>query len=269
MVLERSFLTYILIFSGILVAAAIRAYLKKRSIATGFFRFAGAAEITFIALLLFTLIFFGCLQIVLRNFYHRGIIWADPLMRHIVLWLGCLGAAFATTKMRHINIDVFTRFLPNTLLRIRDKIIFVATAIAASILGFAALKLVLDEKSFGEKAFLGVDVWLLQVVLPVAFFLIAYRSLLNLMVPPEVTPVEWDDLAGEDDTAGGAGADGAARGDAGPDTDVPDGAAGGGTAGPDGPVGSGESTESVEPTESAETIDDDDTRKDGEEGPAT
>ncbi|UCH83416.1 MAG: TRAP transporter small permease subunit [Candidatus Latescibacterota bacterium] len=193
--MERPFLIYILIATGILIAAIIRAQLKKRSRLTGFFRFTGGLEITFIALLLFALVFFGCLQIVLRNFYHRGIIWADPLMRHIVLWLGCLGAAFATTKMRHINIDVFTRLLPPKLLRIRNKIIFLATAIAASILGFAALKLVLDEKSFGEQAFLGVDIWLLQVVLPVAFFLIAYRSLLNMMVPPDVSTVDWDDFS--------------------------------------------------------------------------
>ena len=199
MVVERPFLTYILIVTGILIAAVVRAHLKKRSRLTGFFRFAGGLEITVIALLLFALVFFGCLQIVLRNFYHRGIIWADPLMRHIVLWLGCLGAAFATTKMRHINIDVFTRFLPPKLLRIRNKIIFLATAVAASALGFAALKLVIDERSFGEEAFLGVDVWLLQAVLPIAFFLIAYRSLLNLMVPPEVPVIDWDDLSDPED----------------------------------------------------------------------
>jgi hypothetical protein len=150
--------------------------------------------------------------------------------------------------MRHINIDVFTRFLPPGLMRIRNRIIFLATAIAASILGFAALKLVLDEKSFGEKAFLGVDVWLLQLVLPVAFFLISYRSLLNLMVPPAAAPVEWDDLAGlEADGAGEVAIDGGPHGvDAG-DTD----------AAPDGSSGA------VEDSDSGDTG----TAGDGEEGP--
>ncbi len=214
--MERPFLTYILIAIGILLAAVLRAYLKKRSRLDGFFRLAGGFEIAFIALLLFTLVFFGCLQIVLRNFWHRGVIWADPLMRHIVLWLGCMGAALATTKMRHINIDVFTRFLPPALLRVRNKIIFLATAVAASVLGFAALKLVVDERSFGEKAFLGIDVWVLMVILPAAFFAIAYRSLVNMMIPPDARPVEWDDLAvgGYGDTGEGGDQgenDGAAR----------------------------------------------------------
>jgi hypothetical protein len=74
--------------------------------------------------------------------------------------------------------------------------VFLATAIASSILGFAAFKLVLDEKSFGEEAFLGIDVWLLQAVLPFAFFLISYRCLLNMMVPPDVSPAEWDEFDG-------------------------------------------------------------------------
>ena len=59
-----------------------------------------------------TLIILGGLQIILRNVFHSGLLWADPLMRHIVLWLGCLGAALATTSARHINIDVFSRALP-------------------------------------------------------------------------------------------------------------------------------------------------------------
>ncbi|MEJ2722735.1 MAG: TRAP transporter small permease subunit [bacterium] len=108
-VVERPLLVYILIAVGILLLAVLRAYLKKRSRLEGFFRFTGWVEVGFIALLLFALIFFGCLQIVLRNFFHTGLIWADPLMRHIVLWLGCMGAVLATSRMRHISIDIFTR----------------------------------------------------------------------------------------------------------------------------------------------------------------
>ncbi|MEJ2722734.1 MAG: hypothetical protein P8181_16590 [bacterium] len=59
-----------------------------------------------------------------------------------------------------------------------------------------------------------------MAVLPAAFFLIAYRSLLNMMVPPEVGPVEWDEftVGGDDlDEAGGSGgaADGGDSGDPG------------------------------------------------------
>lgn len=197
--MEHPTITYILIASGIVAASLVRAYLDKTSRLRGLFKFLGGFEIFIIAVLLGSLIFFGCLQIVLRNFFHRGLIWADPLMRHAVLWLGCLGAALATSKMRHINIDVFTRFLPPKIRAVRDKIVYLATALAASVLGFAALKLVIDEREFGEKAFLNVDTWVLQLVLPLAFFLISYRSLLNTWCPREAKPMEWDEFGIEVD----------------------------------------------------------------------
>ena len=172
-------LIYFLVASGIVLAALVRVYLDKKSRLKRFFGFLGLLEIGILALLLATLVSLGCLQIVLRNFFHRGIIWADPMMRHIVLWLGCLGGAYATTKMRHIGIDVLTRFLPKKARAVRDRVVYLATAGVAVMLGFAALKLVLEEKSFGEKDFLNIYTWLLQVILPAAFLLIAYRCLVN------------------------------------------------------------------------------------------
>jgi C4-dicarboxylate transporter DctQ subunit len=185
-------LIYFLFTTGIIIAAVVRVYLDKRSLLRGFFGFLGKLEIGAIALLLGSLIFFGCLQIVLRNFFHRGLIWADPLMRHIVLWLGCLGGAYATTKMRHIAIDVLTRFLPKKARAIRDRVVYLGTAAVAVLLGFAALKLVLEEKAYGETGFLNVDTWVLQAILPVSFLLIAYRCLVNTIRPPVTTPVDWE-----------------------------------------------------------------------------
>ena len=192
--MEPGVLVYFAIALGILILALIRAYLDRRPRWRAFFSFMGQVEVALIALLLATLIFFGCLQIFLRNFLHTGIIWADPLMRHIVLWLGCLGGVIATARVRHISIDVFTRFLPGRLQAIRDKIIYLATAVAASILGMAALRLVIDEKEFGEKAFLNIDVWMLQIILPIAFFLVTFRSLVNLLLARKARPIDWEDL---------------------------------------------------------------------------
>jgi C4-dicarboxylate transporter DctQ subunit len=184
---------YSLIVAAVVAAAIVRAALARKSRLEGLFKFLGSLEIGFIALLLVALIFFGCLQIVLRNFFHRGIIWADPLMRHIVLWLGCLGGALATTRMRHIGIDVLTRFLPKTAKAVRDRVVYLATAAASTALGLAALKLVLDEKAFGEKSFSNIDTWILQAVLPAAFLVIAYRSLVNAIRPPVIKPIEWEE----------------------------------------------------------------------------
>jgi TRAP-type C4-dicarboxylate transport system permease small subunit len=103
-------------------------------------------------------------------------------MRHIVLWLGCLGATLATARLRHINIDVFSRVLPPRWRGPREVVVHVATVIATYALGVAALRLVVDEKAFGDAAFMGVQTWVLQTILPFSFFLISYRSLVNMLL---------------------------------------------------------------------------------------
>lgn len=178
--------------ASIAVFAVVRAILYRTNRLTRFFGFVGRVEIGAITLLLAALVFLGCMQIVLRNFFHSGIIWADPLMRNIVLWLGCLGAALATTQVRHINIDVFSRILPKRHKPVRRFLIYTATALAAFILGLAALRLVADERAFGDIAFGGIKTWVLQTVLPFAFFVISYRSLVNLFTARDARPADGE-----------------------------------------------------------------------------
>jgi C4-dicarboxylate transporter DctQ subunit len=181
---------YILPAALIVAMALARAALYRKRRLGGLFDLAGRLEVGVIAVLLLALVFLGCMQIFLRNFFHSGVLWADPLMRHIVLWLGCLGAALATTRVRHINIDVFSRLVPQRYRGYRRAVVYAATAVAAFFLGVAALRLVLDERAFGDVAFGAVKTWTVETVLPFAFFLISYRSLFNLFTGREGRPAD-------------------------------------------------------------------------------
>ena len=55
-------------------------------------------------------------QIVLRNGFSGGIIWADGLIRILVLWIGLVGAMVASRNGNHINIDIITKYLPDRVL---------------------------------------------------------------------------------------------------------------------------------------------------------
>jgi TRAP-type C4-dicarboxylate transport system permease small subunit len=179
---------YWIIALAVAAAAVVRARLETHRGARRVFSFLGGLEVAVITLLLAALVVLGGLQIVLRNVAGTGILWADPLMRHAVLWLGCLGAALATARLRHINIDVFSRLLSGRFLAARDTIVHAVTAVAAFILAIASLRLVIDERSFGDPAFLGLHTWMLQTVLPFAFLLISYRSIVNLLLRRRATP---------------------------------------------------------------------------------
>lgn len=194
--MDASFLSqYGPLAGALLVLAAGRAWLQRGERLDGVFRFLGRLELGFLGLMLLTLIVLGGVQVVLRNVFHGGVLWADPLMRHIVLWLGCLGAALATTRARHINIDVFSRIIPRPWRPWRRAVVYMATAAATFVLGVAAWRLVLDERDFGDMAFGSVPVWVLQLVLPVAFFLICYRSLVNLFIGKEPEAPEGEEAA--------------------------------------------------------------------------
>lgn len=170
---------------ALIAMAAVRSRLERAQRAVGFFAAMERVEIGFIALMLLGLVGLGCLQILLRNLFHSGLIWADPLMRHLVLWLGAFGAAFASARMRHISVDALSRLLPERFHPLRRFIVYGCTAIAAYLLVIATVRLVLDERQYAEVAFLGIRTWVLEAVLPVAFAIITYRTILAIFLGRE------------------------------------------------------------------------------------
>ncbi|HXV13960.1 MAG TPA: TRAP transporter small permease subunit [Candidatus Krumholzibacteria bacterium] len=172
-------------FVAIAVLALLRAGLERSARARRFFAFTGRIEIALIALMLLALVLFGCAQILLRNAFNSGLLWADPLMRHLVLWLGALGAALASARMRHISVDSLSRLLPPSLLPLRRLVVYGVTAVAAYALMIAAVRLIANERSYGDVAFLGIRTWVLQLVLPIAFAMITYRTVLAIFLGRE------------------------------------------------------------------------------------
>jgi TRAP-type C4-dicarboxylate transport system permease small subunit len=180
-----SALLLVLGFAALVALAALRASLDRAPRARRFFALTGRVELAVLALMLIALVFLGCAQILLRNAFQSGWLWADPLMRHIVLWLGALGAALASARMRHISVDALSRLLPAAALPLRRLIVYGVTAVVAYALTVATVRLVVDERSFGEIAFLGVPTWVLQLILPAAFAIITYRTLLAIFLGRE------------------------------------------------------------------------------------
>ena len=111
-------------------------------------------------------------QVMLRNVFHTGIDGADVLLRHLVLWIGFLGAAIATSEERHINIDALRRFLP---LRIRSAVDVLTDLFAAVVCFFlmnAARVFVESEMSDNRMVFQGVPSWCVQCIIPIGFGLL-------------------------------------------------------------------------------------------------
>ena len=67
-------------------------------------RYGRAAENVALVTLLSSMMLIAVGQIVLRQVFSTGIIWADELVKIIVLWLAMFGAVAAARDNRHIRI---------------------------------------------------------------------------------------------------------------------------------------------------------------------
>ena len=140
-------------------------------------------EGTLTALVLGAMILLAFLQVILRNFFSTGILWVDPFLRHMVLWVAFLGASLATRQEKHINLDVITRFLtPRGFEAARLAANLFACAVTLFLAG-AGWTFVLSEMGsrenlfrIGETAFPG---WWFETIIPVGFALMAFRFLIR------------------------------------------------------------------------------------------
>jgi C4-dicarboxylate transporter DctQ subunit len=135
----------------------------------------------FLVILLTTMILLSFSQVILRNFFQQGILWADIFLRQLVLWVGFLGASLAVCNGKHIAID----FLPNILpVHWKPKLRFIthlSASIISAILAWSAWTFLQFEMESDSVLFLDIPVWVFQTILPYSFAVIAIRFLLQAL----------------------------------------------------------------------------------------
>lgn len=136
------------------------------------------AEDAVLVLLLGGMIALAAGQILLRNFLNIGFIWSDEALRLLVLWVAVAGAVAASRGDKHINIPIFDRFLPGRWGSLKDSVIHGFTAAICGVVAWHGALFVRSSHEFGDLLLGGVPAWMLQLVLPVGFGLIAYRYVL-------------------------------------------------------------------------------------------
>lgn len=120
-------------------------------------------------------------QIVLRNVFSIGLVWADGALRLLVLWLALLGAMVASRENRHIAIDVTDRLLAPGLRRVVSVVRNLFTAGICAALAWYSWVFVRDSREFGDTLLGDLPAWWFQLIMPVAFALITYRYFLRAL----------------------------------------------------------------------------------------
>jgi len=142
----------------------------------------GFIENALLVIFLTVTVVMAFLQVILREFWSTGIIWADVFLRHLVLWIGFFGAALAAKEARHFSIDIITKRLPALLRRIVQTILNLGAAVVCYFLYQAGIAFVASEIQYNNEplfTFMGKAVmpYYLEAVIPIGFGLIGLHFL--------------------------------------------------------------------------------------------
>lgn len=128
-----------------------------------------------LCILLTSMLSLACVQIFMRSVLSSGLLWADPLLRYLVLWCGLLGALKATGQEKHIALDFSNYLVPKSL----QPWVFVITAlfctITAAALTLAAWIFIQNEIEYGGARLLSLPVWSWNIIFPITFGLMSVR----------------------------------------------------------------------------------------------
>jgi len=150
-----------------------------------FIKLINVFEDSLLVILLSSMIVFAVYQIIARNLFGEGIVWIDPLLRTLVLWVGLSGAVVATRTDNHIRIDIFAKYLPQHILKYVQRIAYLFTLSVCLLIAWHATRFVYSEYEYGTIAFSGIPSWLTALIIPVSFSLIAIRYALLFISPYE------------------------------------------------------------------------------------
>ncbi len=138
-------------------------------------------EDSLLVIVLLSMVVLAFSQIVMRNLFDIGYIWIDPLLRIMVLWVGMLGAMVATRESKQISVDVLTRILSPRMKLISKVLTLTFAAAVSGIIAWHSTLFVIDEWKYESIAFANVPAWIPELIIPVAFGIMALRFTLQCL----------------------------------------------------------------------------------------
>lgn len=138
------------------------------------------AENTALVTLLVAMMVLAVGQIVLREVFSTGFVWADELIKLMVLWLAMVGSIAAARDNRHIRIDALSHILPETAIKLTSVLVDVFAAAVCGVIAWHTYRYLQLEIEFEDSVLIDTPAWIAHLIVPLAFALIAYRFLVSI-----------------------------------------------------------------------------------------
>jgi len=127
-------------------------------------------------------------DVVLRNAGQGGVPAFATVAQHLVLWVGMLGAALATSSRKHISIEVVGPYLPPAAKRAVDVLLDLVTAVVCAFLAYVAWRWLATFEIPEPRTLFTIPLvgapfrhWWSLAVIPAGFALIGVRFALRAL----------------------------------------------------------------------------------------
>jgi C4-dicarboxylate transporter, DctQ subunit len=114
-------------------------------------------------------------QVVLRNFFHTSIEWGDVFLRHMVLWIGFLGAVIAAGERRHLKIEFISKLVSKKPHKLFLIITNLFAAVVCLFLMQAAAGFVRSEIESASVLIMNLPTWYFIAILPIGYAVLSFR----------------------------------------------------------------------------------------------
>ena len=138
-------------------------------------RIGTALENALLVVLLGAMVILAVAQIVMRMFFQSGLIWADELLKVMVLWIALIASVAASRNQRHLRIDILSHFMPPGIARLPSVIVSAFASVVCAIIAWHSWRYIGLTLEFNDTVLLDTPAWMVQGVLPVAFVLMSYH----------------------------------------------------------------------------------------------
>ena len=151
----------------------------KAGLADRLERWGTAAENGALVILLGALMLLAVGQIVMRIFFSFGFIWADELIKLLVLWIALVASIAASRSNRHLRIDVLSHFVAEKYARVPRLIVDAFAAFMCGVLAWQSWRYVQLTIEFEDTVLIDLPAWIAYGLLPLSFGLMCYRFVLT------------------------------------------------------------------------------------------
>lgn len=131
------------------------------------------------------LVFLSFIQVILRNVFSVAFNIIEVIMRNAVLWITFFGALLASTRGKHISIDILPIILErkklNKTLKALNFLINLIVTLIGLIFTYISIKFIVMEIESGTYIGGLFPAWISEIIIPVGFFLLSLTFFLKLL----------------------------------------------------------------------------------------